>query len=491
MKKKKYVLFFLVVVGLTSCESWFDVSPENQVSSDDLYATGTGYRMQLNGIYKALSETSLYGKELSWGFLDILGQYYTEAALNDDQKEINKFLYKGPVVKAIASSIWSQMYHSIADCNNLIEHVSKADSNLFANGGIECYKIHGEALAMRAFIHFDLLRLFAPLKDDGGKYIPYVTDSESTINPKLTVQETLEKIVVDLKAALPLLVKWDSSSYERDGQMVARIQDIVRSDRFTVYVSQNINAVSIFERTPGYRMHYAAARAILARVYSYMGNKKAAYEAAKAVCDLSDGFRAPFDLNQEWDVEETSNYGQKKLLGDVILAFYNEKNVDNFASSLGVTPLFLRNLDGVFDGDALGSDVRYLYLTTRVRDEGRVSVKNRQGTTNVGAIPVIRKSELYYIMGEYLAENADIDGACALIREIKERRSDMSTMPTISTTQDFMDYMLIDARREFIGEGQSFFMYKRLNLPLWDGASTYDLKGRSFLPIPESENVIL
>lgn len=91
MKRIKYTLFFIGIITFMSCEDWFDVKPDNQVSSDDLYSTGSGYRMQLNGIYMGLSETSLYGENLSWGFMDILGQYYTEECLTDDQKDINKF----------------------------------------------------------------------------------------------------------------------------------------------------------------------------------------------------------------------------------------------------------------------------------------------------------------------------------------------------------------------------------------------------------------
>ena len=493
MKRIKYILFFINIITFMSCEDWFDVKPDNQVSSDDLYSTGSGYRMQLNGIYMGLSETSLYGENLSWGFMDILGQYYTEECLTDDQKDINNFLYKGNVVKGLASTIWSKMYHVRADCNDLIDHVSKESASAFEFGEIEKAKIYGEALAMRAFVHFDLLRLFAPAKDDGKRYIPYVTDINGTINIPLTVNQTLERIVNDLKEAQPLLVQWDSSYVIEDDRSVIRIAKVLRDTRFTLFWNEyETKVVSYFEKRPGYRMHYAAARAILARVYSYMGLQKEAYDEAYAVCNLKESrWSNPFDFNYEWDIDGTSENGNKKLLGDVIMAFYNEKNADNFKPYLSTSPLYYRNLNGLFSGDALGSDVRYLYLTMNYRDGGRVSVKNRQGTTDVEAIPVIRKAELYYIMGEYLASHGDVEGACELLQEIKERRNDITLWPNINNATEFMDFMLIDARREFMGEGQSFFMYKRLNRSLWDGASSIDLTGRSYLPIPDSENVLL
>lgn len=85
------------------------------------------------------------------------------------------------------------MYHVIADCNDLIDHVSKESASAFEFGEIEKAKIYGEALAMRAFVHFDLLRLFAPAKDDGKRYIPYVTDINGTINIPINRESNVGK----------------------------------------------------------------------------------------------------------------------------------------------------------------------------------------------------------------------------------------------------------------------------------------------------------
>ena len=73
MKRCSYILILTLIGWFSvSCEDWFDVKPDNQITSSELYSTGSGYRMQLNGIYQGLAATSLYGKELSWGFLDVL-----------------------------------------------------------------------------------------------------------------------------------------------------------------------------------------------------------------------------------------------------------------------------------------------------------------------------------------------------------------------------------------------------------------------------------
>ena len=50
--------------------------------------------------------------------------------------------------------------------------------------------------------------------------------------------------------------------------------------------------------------------------------------------------------------------------------------------------------------------------------------------------------------------------------------------------------MLTDARKEFIGEGQSFYLFKRLNLPVFDGVQNIDFRNLYTLPVPKSEEVV-
>ena len=213
MKTIRYIMGLFLFFTLTSCNDWFEVSPETQVSSDDLYEKGNGFRMQVNGLYKSLGSSSLYAQELTWGFLDVLGQYYIRQNLDNAYQEVNDRQYENANVLPIIDGIWSGMYKVIADCNNIIEHVDKASNSIFELGEPERLKIRGEALAVRAFVHFDLLRLFAPAPavNENGSWIPYVTSSESVINNKLTVKQVLENVERDLLEAHTCMVPWDSA----------------------------------------------------------------------------------------------------------------------------------------------------------------------------------------------------------------------------------------------------------------------------------------
>lgn len=131
--------------------------------------------------------------------------------------------------------------------------------------------ILGEAIGLRAFVQFDLLRIYAPspssvgFREDNRTFIPYVNVYPSYINDHQTVNYCLEQIIADLKEAQRILEEVDKES-----KMNA-------NSRF------NINEVSQsqFAGSRGYRLNYYAVTAELARVYLYAGKNAEAYAEAK------------------------------------------------------------------------------------------------------------------------------------------------------------------------------------------------------------------
>ena len=447
MKRTKYIVSIFLIVLFCGCEDWFDVQPQNELSSDDLYATSSGYKMQLNGVYLTLSSSTLYAKELSWGFIDVLGQYYERSKLTSEYMDVNDRNYGVSTVKSHISAIWSKMYHAVADVNNLIEHITKVDDSFFENGKEDRDLIYGEALALRAFIHFDLLRMFAPapVAKESGKWIPYVTSSESVTNVPLTVNEVIEKVIADFKQAEELLAPIDSANMENDNW---RFDD-----------SQGI---PLFYQRRRVRMNSHGVMALMARVYMYAGMKKEAYDCAHAVLgDEPDEYGGiPWDtkygFTDEWELMEEMTNRDTKLHSDVIMGFANEKCADYYEPYMTyVSPLALRNLDALFDGKDETNDFRYKYLVTDVEGGVEVSIKNIRGKLNSRGsqiakflIPLIRHSELAYIMCEYWCEDAaTFDKAVTLLNALKEARGEYRGV-TATDTGDFMKQLLNDARRE-------------------------------------------
>ena len=71
-----------LVVALTACNDWLNVSPKTDMKAEDLFSTEAGFRDALIGVYALMATSNLYGKNLSYGYLDVLAQYYTSPRSN-------------------------------------------------------------------------------------------------------------------------------------------------------------------------------------------------------------------------------------------------------------------------------------------------------------------------------------------------------------------------------------------------------------------------
>ena len=101
---------------------------------------------------------------------------------------------------------------------------------------------------------------------------------------------------------------------------------------------------------------------------------------------------------------------------------------------------------------------------------------------------LIRLSEVYYIAAECEPVLADKYG---WLNKIRERRG-LSTL-TVVSDEDFMKRLRTEYLREFMGEGQIFFMYKRLYAHLLsdengNDANAYEAREECYvLPLPSGE----
>ena len=54
----------------------------------------------------------------------------------------------------------------------------------------------------------------------------------------------------------------------------------------------------------------------------------------------------------------------------------------------------------------------------------------------------------------------------------------------------FMDAIVSEYRREFIGEGYLVYVYKRLNIPIRENGTEIDHHQQLVMPIPDNETAI-
>ena len=77
------------------------------------------------------------------------------------------------------------------------------------------------------------------------------------------------------------------------------------------------------------------------------------------------------------------------------------------------------------------------------------------------------------------------------LTQVREARGAKRTI-NAATAEELMDEIIMDARKDLICEGQTFFLYKRLNLPTVPSASRpgteKPMEAGYVLPIPTSES---
>ena len=489
------IISTILISALTSCNKWLEITPQDTVEEDQLFATGDGYRNVLNGVYKQMANTSMYGQELSWGMLDVMAQlYHTRAfkSTNVYYKIASAYSYEDKYVKPKIQEIWSQAYNSIANCNSLLNKIDATDSTLFRGLNNEKLLIKGEALALRAFLHFDMLRLFAPAPNsqDQASYIPYFTTYPSTFEPNRSVKEVLQLAIKDLEEARTLVAPHDTIAW--------RI--MLHTDyRINYNGSSDVMNQDLFFKHRGYHLNYLAICALLARVYNYMGElDKTYYQKSYDIAEHV----IKFNLNTSGSTKTlgfTPYYNankNQKLYDGVIFCLSNQKLMDNYATITAdiTTKFYLQTPSILFDDNA---DIRKTKLT-EASGSYQISIKNIGSKSNMDTyntycrdmLPMIRLSELYYIQAEYLCRKGDIAGAVDKIDVVRKARScqtgAMGEMAKkIKDLESFKTEMTKEATRDFMQEGQAFFFYKRFKLFPKNGMKDMDM----IFPKPDNENI--
>ena len=186
MKKTIYT----IILGLTgmfsfhSCSEWLDVTPNTDLPAKELFTTENGFQSALAGLYILMTEEDTYGKNLSFGLTEQLVQMYDKLPDGTtDRKSV--YIYDRETsgaynTKGVLANTWRAQYNAIANANNLLKWWELNGELVLLDPKVRDM-IRGEALALRAFLHFDLLRGWGPMDYAGNplaretKCIPYRT----------------------------------------------------------------------------------------------------------------------------------------------------------------------------------------------------------------------------------------------------------------------------------------------------------------------------
>lgn len=487
MKKLLNIILFLAVIPMYSCEDWLDVTSETQIFEEDLFSSGDGYRQALNGIYTLMGESSLYGRELTWGLSSVLSDVYYgydiygNTAIDEYYEDLCQYSnpWSDDMIDNTYDPIWTAAYKTIANCNNLLAYAEVADSTIFKYGKTEQNLIIGEAKAARALMHFEILRLFGyAMHEDGAtseKRLPYVKDFYTVVPEYYTTPEMLEFIIEDFEDALALLKDYD-------------LEYVWVFDEYSHDQHTTNNYPDMFMGARGARLNYLAVCILTARAYMFALDYDTAYDYAEIVYNYGPHGTDP---NISFDSFSTySSYASNtaKFEDEILFCFYNDEFILEYESFLG-SDKYLRIYKY---GDWFGSDTddyRYsrLFSSSSSTYYGYSNRWTTEGNYET-RIPVIRLSEAYHTMAECLARvecsKYNLTQALYIMDQFRFDGRNVNALLASSladaSATDVLSAIWNDYCRESMEEGRISWMYKRTDQGL------EDLEGQP-LPIPLGE----
>ena len=463
----------------TSCDDWLEVKPYDKISEGELLKSEEGYQKMLNGIYIDLNSEALYGKTLTVEMIEVMGGAYTIGNDNSvwgNYKDLSSYKYATEYWRGRLDQTWNKAYALILNCNKILETIDD-NQHLFTGGSY--YVVKGEALALRAMLHFDMLRLFGPVysKDSDKKAIPYYTKQSNAPEPLLTAEEVAGHVAADLEEARTLLA---NDPVKTEGTLMSGAQD----------------GTGNFMRYRALRLNYYAVEALLARVYLYMGDKKDAFKYASDVIKTADNGIFPFvdkSLVTGSPADPDRIFSSEVIFaltntsrGTIYKNFYDPSRLPNYVFYMDNSLMSNIVYGGAATTGGYQDDYRYRanwIATGSNRYFYKYSDMVANGSIQNTMIPMVRLGEMFLIAAE---SQSDVLAKGVQYVNALRRNRGVANLQTL--TPDLLKYEYI---RELYGEGQLFYLYKRLNCDVITSANSSKNPKASDLifvvPLPDSE----
>ncbi len=443
--KSKNILF--LAIGLLclclACDKLTEVDyPKHQLTGTTVFQDQATTESAIANLYAKIRERgTLAGTRFGIPFL--MGNYADELTYYGVTTNDFSHFYNHSVIPANETlfSIWQDSYNQIYDANRIIEAMTNNEhlSVAFQN------QIKGEALFLRAYLHFNLCNLF-------GK-IPYITSTDYLLNTNPSRQEigiVYTQAIADLELALSII-----GDSERAAQRI--------------YAGQ------------------MAIRGLLARMHAYQDNWNEVIDYTMTIISSPE-----YALNP--DVTTAFLKNNPSTIWQLHPGATNRNTYEAETHYIATTPPTNAALSTELINSFEANDLRKSAWTTPISDANgntwyyASKYQQRDGTLASEYAIQLKLEEVYLLHAEASAHLGDINGAQNSINSIRTRAGLPNT--TANTLESLLLAIENERRWELFCEGaHRWFDLKRWNRlqdviapikPNW--VDTHQL-----LPIPEME----
>ncbi|MFV0553954.1 MAG: RagB/SusD family nutrient uptake outer membrane protein [Mangrovibacterium sp.] len=415
---KKLYIYLLIACSLTlsSCNEWLTVQPSEVMSEDEMFETKQGFYDALYGVYSGLRTNYDHNGPLMTTTIEHMGAQWVVAASSNEEK-IRNHQYEDAGQQPFSYPFKNQ-FISIANVNNILKYLESQSFLLESDYNL----LKGECLALRAWLHFDLIRIWGPIpghESASYKYLPYVHDLANERHTYYNYADYMGYLAADLDEAETLL------------------KDFALEDN--------------------YRLNYMGVLGLQARVNLWLQDKETALAYAEQIISYVNS-----EENSYYKFATINNIGtedyrfRKEQLFGIHVNF--ESSTFQNTTTLYNSTAFLNEL---YENSA--SDIRAMLWTERtvtgLSEPAKDILKYLSGS---GSVSIVRLAEIYFIA----MECGTVKRANELYKVFCAARG-LATVE-ITTEAQVEDILYKEYRKEFFGEGVMFYYYKRhftLNIP--------------------------
>lgn len=446
-KLSKTILALLIAAGVfTGCDDFLSPSVDQNVPTETAVESVSDLEAVVYGVYDDLNRVELYGRDFY-----VSGDVMSDNAWSNANsgRFVGQDQFNFTTNSGYALGVWDVFYEAIAGANMAIQ------SDLESDADVDHFK--GQAYALRAFSHFNLLQAFGQQYVDTG----------------------------DPADGVPYSVEYRTAA-EADGdyllperEAIANVLDNIEDDLEMAVDMIDPSRVDVVE------MNYWAVRALQTRFYLYTGQDDLVVEIAEEIINNSGSeITSAEDLVADWEsgsgpnsLFELAFTNTDRLGTDNISRIYRDTNYGDVEAS-----------DDLISSHA-ADDVR-LDLYSSDGDSHRMVSKysDELGSDNVR---VIRFAEVVLNYAEALANGEPGEmTATEALNMLADERYENGSPYTAATVDD----VLLERRLELAMEGHRLYDLMRTEQDIvpGDGSSA---RGETInygdyrlaLPIPENE----
>jgi len=435
----------------TSCaDDYLDTLPTDAVSEESVFTTTQNAMTALNGIHRMMFIRFDSQGQPAEGSVMIMREVMAEDVVmtttgNGWFVSITRWLNHINESSGDVRFVWRFYYKVIGNANMIIANIDAADGPQS-----EKDEIKGQALAYRAWAHFNLVQLFAKRYDAGGDNsgmgVPIVTEPITEGGARNSISEVYAQVNVDIDAAIALL----TSSRNAKSHLNINVAKGIKARIALVQENYDVAAQMAREAREGFSLMNTDQ---LYEGFNNVDNPEWIWGSRQV--DDQQTFFASFFAYMSLNFSSTNIRNNPKAINSSLYDLIPETDARKGLWDPNAADPELR--DPFIDELTLGSFAKINYMNRKFIAQGNAS--------SVGDVPYMRAAEMYLLEAEALARSNNDTQAAEVLFELVSTRDSAYELSS-NTGTALIDEIMIQRRIELWGEGFRWYDLKRLNLPL-------------------------